>query len=221
MEAQDHAPGDGRGARQTRRCRGGWRWTKPAYLSADARNDAGAKRRPRGEAMTARRPSWSAVSIQPRGPAAQGQAGPGQAAGRSQREIRAPAVSSAWHGPRKRGPHRRPALLETRSTGSSDMPSRDPHRLNGRHDPPRHRRPSNGRQHLDLLWHPSRARSPEPTARARPRSCPTSTSPASPGDTYRRYLAQHHDPALPLHSAARTRHRHPIPSAHRWMTFMP
>ena len=52
---------------------------------------------------------------------------------------------------------------------------------------------------------------------ARPRSCPTlprqlrlAIQPALP--------AQHHDPAL--RSQRRTNPTHPIPSAHRWMTFM-
>ena len=53
--------------------------------------------------------------------------------------------------------------------------------------------------------------------KARPRSCPTlprqlrlAIQPALP--------AQHHDPAL--RSQRRTNPTHPIPSAHRWMTFM-
>ena len=90
-------------------------------------------------------------------------------------------------------------------------PSRDPHRLRaagrphgalqmGQHDARQHQE----RDHRNL-------------PQARPRSCPTlprqlrlAIQPALP--------AQHHDPAL--RSQRRTNPTHPIPSAHRWMTFM-
>ena len=87
---------------------------------------------------------------------------------------------------------------------------RDPHRLRaagrphgalqmGQHDARQHQE----RDHRNL-------------PQARPRSCPTlprqlrlAIQPALP--------AQHHDPAL--RSQRRTNPTHPIPSAHRWMTF--
>ena len=99
----------------------------------------------------------------------------------------------------------------TRSTGSSEAIARSAPAPGGR--PPAWR-PSNGSTRRSAT---SRARSPEPTPQARPRSCPTlprqlrlAIQPALP--------AQHHDPAL--RSQRRTNPTHPIPSAHRWMTFM-
>ena len=109
---------------------------------------------------------------QPRGPAAQGQAGPGQGLPQARDRARRQALA----GPRKRGPHRRPALLERARRGRR-KPSRDPHTGSGRQAARMAPFKRSTRRSAT-----SRARSPEPTASSAP-IMPNATSPASPGDT--------------------------------------
>ena len=160
----------------------------------------------RGRGAPGKTPFVAAVSTSPEGRPRQGQAGPGQGLPQARDRARRQALA----GPRKRGPHRRPALLERARRGRR-KPSRDPHRLRaagrphgalqmGQHDARQHQE----RDHRNL-------------PQARPRSCPTlprqlrlAIQPALP--------AQHHYPAL--RSQRRTNPTHPIPGAHRWMTFM-
>ena len=160
----------------------------------------------RGRGAPGKTPFVAAVSTSPEGQPRKVKLVPVK--GFRKREIARGA--KRWLAPRKRGPHRRPALLERARRGRR-KPSRDPHRLRaagrphgalqmGQHDARQHQE----RDHRNL-------------PQARPRSCPTlprqlrlAIQPALP--------AQHHDPALRLQR--RTNPTHPIPSAHRWMTFM-
>ena len=160
----------------------------------------------RGRGAPGKTPFVAAVSTSPEGRPRKVKLVPVK--GFRKREIARGA--KRWLAPGRRGPHRQPALLERARRGRR-KPSRDPHRLRaagrphgalqmGQHDARQHQE----RDHRNL-------------PQARPRSCPTlprqirlAIQPALP--------AQHHDPAL--RSQRRTNPTHPIPGAHRWMTFM-
>ena len=109
---------------------------------------------------------------QPRGPAAQGQAGPGQGLPQARDRARRQALA----GPPEARSSPTACAAGTRSTGSSEAIARSAPAPGGR--PPAWR-PSNGSTRRSAT---SRARSPEPTASSAP-IMPNATSPASPGDT--------------------------------------
>ena len=90
-----------------------------------------------GPCAPGKTPFVAAVSTSPEGRPRKRQAGPGQGLPQARDRARRQALA----GPRKRGPHRRPALLERARRGRR-KPSRDPHRLRAAWPPAW--RPSNG-----------------------------------------------------------------------------
>ena len=197
-EAQDHG-GDGAARGRHARCRGGWRWT---MLTSAARAPAASG----AVARRARRPSWRRSPPAPRA----GRARSSWSRSRASASARSRAAPSAGWPPEARSSPTACAA-GTRSTGSSEAIASI--------------RTGSGRQAARMApfkWVNTYARQHQERdhrnlPQARPRSCPTlprqlrlAIQPALP--------AQHHDPAL--RSQRRTNPTHPIPSAHRWMTFM-
>ena len=110
-EAQDHG-GRWRGARQTRRCRGGWRWT---MLTSAARAPAASG----AVARRARRPSWRRSPPAPRA----GRARSSGSRSRASASARSRAAPSAGWPPEARSSPTACAA-GTRSTGSSEAIAR-------------------------------------------------------------------------------------------------